>query len=96
MDQDADDFSETHTSGRMLDDFIKDREGAALDDEDDDDIYARYREMADRDQKPVNRSARDGDAPFTANIDELRPKMPGFEDYFQSEADGVHPFDRVA
>ena len=22
--------------------------------------------------------------------------MPGFEDYFQAEADGVHPFDRIA
>jgi len=22
--------------------------------------------------------------------------MPGFEDYFKAEADGVHPFDRIA
>ena len=32
----------------MLDDFINDREGAPQDDENDDDIYARYRDMAAR------------------------------------------------
>jgi len=46
--EDADDFSASRKSGRMLDDFINEREGAATDEEDDDDIYERYRETANR------------------------------------------------
>jgi len=96
--QDADDFSATHKSGRMLDDFINEREGVQMDEENDDDVYERYREMANRtnsNQQQKSKSS-DASASFTANIDDLRPEMPGFEDYFKSEADGVHPFDRIA
>lgn len=33
---------------------------------------------------------------FAPKQDELKPEMPSFEEYFQAEAEGVHPFDRIS
>ena len=30
------------------------------------------------------------------NVEAMKPKMPSFEDYFSAQAEGIHPFDRVA
>ena len=74
----------------MLDDFIKATDG--VDADDDDDIYRQYQEMASRshENEPADFSG------FAPRADEMKPEVPRFEEYFQAEADGVHPFDKIA
>ena len=76
----------------MLDEFISEKERAADVDDDDDDIYRQYQEMASR-----SGEVREDEAwrSFAPDADTLKPKVPRFDDYFQAEAEGVHPFDRI-
>ena len=48
--EDSDEYSATRQTGRTLGDFIEDREGAQSEQEDDDDIFRQYQEMASRNQ----------------------------------------------
>lgn len=71
--------------GRMIDQFIEY-------DEDDEDIYKQYQEMASRshENQPASFSG------FTPDKDQLKPETPRFDEYFKSQAEGVHPFDKTA
>ena len=87
--------------GKMLDEFISDRAPELGADEDDQDIYAQYLDMAGRSKE--NTESEDQRKPdfssFMAGRDkqgEHKPEMPRFQDYFDAEADGIHPFDRIA
>ena len=92
--EETDEFTKTRQPGKMLDDFIGDRQHGADDSDAEEDIYRQYQDMASRtaEQQPV----RPDFAGFTPSAETLRPKLPGFEDYFKAEADGVHPFDSIA
>ena len=48
--EDSDEYTATRQTGRTLGDFIEDREGAQSEQEDDDDIFRQYQEMASRNQ----------------------------------------------
>ena len=91
--QDHDDFSQTRKSGKMLDEFISEKQGVQAQDSDDDDIYKRYQEMASRDRE--NKATEPDFSNFMPNEDELKPKMPSLEEYFKAESEGIHPFDRI-
>ena len=79
----------------MLDEFIQKKEGTQAEDSDDDDIYRQYQEMASR-SKENSASGKPDFSSFAPKQDELKPEMPSFEEYFQAEAEGVHPFDRIS
>ena len=36
------------------------------------------------------------DRSYRPDVDALKPVMPRLDEYFRSEAEGVHPFDRIA
>ena len=93
--EEQDDFSQTRQSGKMLDEFIQKREGTQAEDSDDDDIYRQYQEMASR-SKENSASSMPDYSSFAPKQDELKPELPGFEEYFKAEAEGIHPFDRIS
>lgn len=75
----------------MLNEFIGE-EKAGL--EDDDDIYRQYQEMASRQGEMKDKRA--DWSSFKVDKDAMKPEVPRFDDYFRAEADGIHPFDRIA
>ena len=82
----------------MLDEFIS---GASVGDQadlqdDDDDIYRQYQDMTSRSGDSRSRKNDEDFRGFKADVDELRPEMPRFDEYFAAEADGVHPFDKIS
>ena len=76
----------------MLDEFISQSDKQA--EQDDDDIYRQYQEMASRSHE--NEPVKPNFEGFSPDMDQLKPEMPRFEEYYQSQADGMHPFDRIA
>ena len=88
------------STGKMLDEFISDQAPVLKDDEDDQDIYSQYLDMAGRSKE--NKDSEDQRKPDFSNFmagrnkqEEHKPEMPRFQDYFDAEADGIHPFDKV-
>ena len=75
----------------MLDQFIAEKE-RPVDMDDDDDIYRQYQEMASRSGEVRDEQAWNN---FTPDGNILKPQVPRFNEYFQAEADGVHPFDKI-
>jgi len=77
----------------MLDEFITQKDREIDVDDDEDDIYRQYQEMASRSGQVRDK---DEQAYSRADADALKPKMPRLDEYFRNEADGVHPFDKIA
>jgi len=63
----------------MLDEFISEKERAADVDDDDDDIYRQYQEMASRSGEVREDQAWRSISP---DADSLKPKVPRFDEYF--------------
>ena len=89
--EEVDEFSRATTSGKMLDEFIAESE-RPVDEDDDDDIYQQYQEMASRSGE-VRES--EGFRRFQPDGAALKPDVPRFDEHFKAEADGIHPFDRI-
>ena len=82
----------------MLDEFIS---GASVHDEadlqdDDDDIYRQYQDMTSRSGDARKRKTVEDFRGFKVDVDEMRPEVPRFDDYFAAQADGVHPFEKIS
>ena len=51
--------------------------------------------MTSRSHEQNNHAKAQPFSSFKADINELRPELPRLEDYFASQEDGVHPFDKI-
>jgi len=76
----------------MLDQFMQQR-ASERDEDDEEDIYKRYQEMASRASE--NEDFKPNFSSLNTDAKELKPDLPGFEEYFRAEAEGVHPFDKI-
>ena len=78
------------TTGKHLDDFISGNDKMQ---EDDDDIYKEYQEMASRRQERMDYEREQ--SMDMSNLNDIQKDTPRFDDYFDSQAQGVHPFEKI-